>query len=291
MLRTEGAFILRDLTGYRSGRLVAKTYLGRTIGKWECQCDCGKTISVRTGNLTKTIRPTRSCGCLQRDVSSAMANARSNKPRKDLIGLQIGRLTVVKFGGVYPDSNHLVTRRLTWICQCECGNLVRVRGSSLTCPRPTRSCGCLQNEYRHSSKQIACPPKPPAPPRPRIAQCTGRETLPVEVKSDNLKNRNRTVRSVMQLCWAGDPPSKVASPEFSDWLAHEYNGMKRRCEDDNHPYYHLFGGSGIKVGWSDFEAFEKWILGELGTRSVGTKLVRIDRYGHFEVGNLRWSAL
>lgn len=56
----------KDLTGMRSGRLVAlKPSTERTKGKniiWECLCDCGNTSLVSSGALLS--RGTRSCGCL-----------------------------------------------------------------------------------------------------------------------------------------------------------------------------------------------------------------------------------
>ena len=58
----------KDLTGMRFGRLVAKeVYTGETNHKypgtvWICQCDCGNTTKVETGNLMNG--HTKSCGCL-----------------------------------------------------------------------------------------------------------------------------------------------------------------------------------------------------------------------------------
>lgn len=63
-----------DLTGMRSGRLVAIEDVGKSRqGKrlWKCICDCGceiVTISVSLAN-----GKTRSCGCLHRDVVSEIA--------------------------------------------------------------------------------------------------------------------------------------------------------------------------------------------------------------------------
>lgn len=35
-----------------------------------CRCDCGEVIEVRASSLLESSRPTRSCGCLQRERSS-----------------------------------------------------------------------------------------------------------------------------------------------------------------------------------------------------------------------------
>lgn len=61
---------------------------------------------------------------------------------KDLTGIKVGRLTVLRFDGYIYDSKP----RKVYLCKCECGNEVRVKGESLTCKKPTRSCGCLRKE-------------------------------------------------------------------------------------------------------------------------------------------------
>jgi hypothetical protein len=60
-----------DLTDMRFGRLtaLARDYSKSGHAFWRCRCDCGKdaivaSVSLRNGN-------TRSCGCLQREVTVA----------------------------------------------------------------------------------------------------------------------------------------------------------------------------------------------------------------------------
>lgn len=67
-----------DLTGQRFGRLVALEPVHGMCGvpmRWQCRCDCGKSVKVVTYNLRKGV--TRSCGCLQRELL-----ARRNKMQK-----------------------------------------------------------------------------------------------------------------------------------------------------------------------------------------------------------------
>lgn len=56
--------------------------------------------------------------------------------RKDLTGQVFERLTVLEF-------SHIVGGFAYWKCQCVCGNLITVRGTSLRNSH-SRSCGCLQ---------------------------------------------------------------------------------------------------------------------------------------------------
>ena len=61
-----------------------------------------------------------------------------SKP-KDLTGRRFGRLVVIK------DSGERANRRVKWLCRCDCGNEIKVRGSSLI-EGNTKSCGCLSLE-------------------------------------------------------------------------------------------------------------------------------------------------
>jgi hypothetical protein len=49
--------------------------------------------------------------------------------------------------------------------------------------------------------------------------------------------------------------------------------------------YHNYGGRGIKFLFTSFNAF----LTEVGIRTKGTSIDRIDNDGHYESGNVRWA--
>lgn len=66
-----------DLTGKKFGRLTVVERVEDLITKndnrfarWLCKCECGNNIVVLSNALTRKERPTKSCGCLQRDVVS-----------------------------------------------------------------------------------------------------------------------------------------------------------------------------------------------------------------------------
>jgi hypothetical protein len=66
-----GKFI--DLTGQKFGRLTVLG-LDRVESKktyWKCMCECNNEISVRSDQLRRSW--TKSCGCLQRDVTKKTA--------------------------------------------------------------------------------------------------------------------------------------------------------------------------------------------------------------------------
>lgn len=62
----------RDLTGMKFGRLTAIRATGKREKKyvvWECRCDCGNIVLVRSGSLING--NTQSCGCLWTDAISS----------------------------------------------------------------------------------------------------------------------------------------------------------------------------------------------------------------------------
>ena len=67
---------------------------------------------------------------------------------KDRTGIRYGRLIVVEFAG-WDWSGAIL-----WLCKCNCGNEVIVRGNNLG--KGINSCGCLQREKvsKIMSKQI-----------------------------------------------------------------------------------------------------------------------------------------
>lgn len=64
--------LMRDLRGYRNGRLVAVEVIGKNAegrAMWLCACDCGAKKVVQANNLTRD-NGTKSCGCLRREANA-----------------------------------------------------------------------------------------------------------------------------------------------------------------------------------------------------------------------------
>lgn len=60
---------------------------------------------------------------------------------KDITGQKFSKLTVLYKLHNYHNKN----KENIWLCVCDCGNLIEVRGSNLR-GENTKSCGCLQKE-------------------------------------------------------------------------------------------------------------------------------------------------
>lgn len=128
----------KDLTGKKFGRLTVirrvenrpRSPSGKAGNtRYECKCECGKTVVVDGGSLNSGV--IKSCGCLKAEYASKLNF-------KDLTGQKFGRLTVIE-----RDSR--TGECVYWKCKCECGNEIVVPSGSLISGH-TKSCGCFSRE-------------------------------------------------------------------------------------------------------------------------------------------------
>ena len=124
-VRSCGCLLIKDLTGQVFGRLRAIAPKEKRRNKnvvWQCECECGQEVEVRSSNLING--NTKSCGCLL---------------VKDIAGETFGKLSAIAPTDKRSNSS------IIWQCKCECGNETEVPCSSLIHGR-TKSCGCLSKE-------------------------------------------------------------------------------------------------------------------------------------------------
>lgn len=168
---------LNDLIGQRFGRWqvlrlarIVK-YKRRTVNNrqttvsisyWTCECTekfggCGTEREVMGSSLTAQQNPSRSCGCLARELSSGRLSNKtglnaigSRKYRpfttrvKSLVGKRFGKWNVLALA----QNNTFNGRRTTvrWLVECSCPARTRksVLGGNLLNGRSARSCGCIR---------------------------------------------------------------------------------------------------------------------------------------------------
>lgn len=128
-----------DLKNQKIGRLTVlykteKRKNGSIV--WHCKCDCGNECDVSAGSLTRSNRPTKSCGCLH--IEAAAEQGR--KSALNLTGQRFGKLIALE-----PTNERANNKFVIWKCQCDCGNICYVSSSNLN-RHLTQSCGCLKSQ-------------------------------------------------------------------------------------------------------------------------------------------------
>lgn len=123
-----------DLTNQRFGKLKAIKPAPKRDDKytrWICECECGKTVEVRTDYLTSL--HTTSCGCEKEKYFG----------RTVILNQLYGKLIPIKYDEL----------KQKYLCQCECGNKLYVLGYNLTNGN-TQSCGCLKSKGELKINQL-----------------------------------------------------------------------------------------------------------------------------------------
>ena len=102
--------------------------LSSTAAYWDCQCICGKIITVNGSQLRNGRKV--SCGCIKR------------KSNDDIIQQRFGKLIVLERDYTYAKRHKVANDTSYYICQCDCGKITTVSRKNLINGH-TQSCGCL----------------------------------------------------------------------------------------------------------------------------------------------------
>lgn len=125
-----------DYTGVKYNRLTGiapteKRKSGAIVWKW--QCDCGNEV-LCDGNSVKTGH-TKSCGCLNKELTKQRAAEMGVARRIDYTGKTYNKLTGIKYLSTTSGGNAI------WLWQCECGNIHEADANNVKRGHIT-SCGC-----------------------------------------------------------------------------------------------------------------------------------------------------
>jgi hypothetical protein len=122
-------------------------------------CDCGSVYEAALSNLvkTKSNNPTRSCGCLRREITAenlsrprAEGKSPGGKKITQIIapGDRFGRGVVLEETRIPSSGRHRTRRGVRLLCDPEfggCGTIYGARAENLF-TGTTESCGCLARE-------------------------------------------------------------------------------------------------------------------------------------------------
>lgn len=73
-----------DLVGKKFGRLTVLKKASK-CGYVLCQCECGNRKEIRASSITKAEKPTRSCGCIQREKAHNTGSASISRNSKNRV--------------------------------------------------------------------------------------------------------------------------------------------------------------------------------------------------------------
>lgn len=107
---------------------------------YTCKCICGNVKDVYKSSLV--LGKSKSCGC---KGYKKIINSNYLRSDRKILGKNFGRLSPIKRISSSGNSKYL--------CKCDCGNKIIVKGSLLLNGR-TNSCGCLKSEISRKSMTV-----------------------------------------------------------------------------------------------------------------------------------------
>ena len=207
----------------------------------------------------------------------------------DLTGQRFGKLVVIKRAEdyIYPSSKKHEPR---WLCQCDCGNAVKVIQHNLTNGH-CHNCGCSNlNNFKDLTGQRFGKLVVIKRAEDYIVPNTNKKEVQWLCQCDC---GNKTIARGSQLrsghtkscgCYSIEKSTKHG--QYKTRLYKIWLGMRSRCYNKNTANYYRYGGRGIKVcdEWNNsFESFMDWALkngyDEDGGRNC--TINRIDNDGNY----------
>lgn len=211
----------------------------------------------------------------------------------DLTGQKFGLLTVLQRveNKVLPSGRSVPL----WLCKCDCGKFVKVRGDVLRRSNDKRSCGCLKK--KEASKRLT---KDLTGQRfgkliviSRHGTKRGNATwlCHCDCGNDCVVNAHELIAHDTSSCGCIRKERNNNTKHGKRWtkLYGVWLEIKQRCNNSRCKSYKYYGAKGVIIcqEWSgDFMNFHNWAMNNGYTE--GLTIDRINPFGNYEPSNCRW---
>lgn len=151
---------------------------------WNCICPYDNNIFICcSSHLISKIRPTLSCGCLQKQKAAEILKKYRYDHTINLKGQKFGKLTVIE-KVEKPENTNPNRKYAFWKCKCDCGNTCIINGAYLR-NGDTISCGCIKSKGELTISKILKENNIPFEKEKIFSECKDKLPLPFDFYINN----------------------------------------------------------------------------------------------------------
>lgn len=211
--------------------------------------------------------------------------------KKNFEGNRFGKLVVIRQDKTYITPSG--QKKITWLCQCDCGNQKVIRSSNLARGK-TNSCGCIRRSQLLGKRfgYLLVTEYLGTNNGKTLWKCKcdcGEEVVKegIALTKGSVRSCGCLVRKLNKEKAAQNAKHGMTKTRiYKIWQC-----MKNRCRNSNLHEYQYYGGRGIKVckEWNDFLPFYEWAISNGYSEKLTLDRLNVD--GDYEPSNCRWISI